>query len=624
MAGILKKNIKTLKKYYPYVQVMLGEIQQEYRDEVLTDVMGKPCFSKNNNTYPLCSRYPENEAELLTRGIDWDKDNLIIVFGIGNIKLLEAMMEKRTEDTRIAVFEPNINAFQYVIHNYDITQFVETEKIVFFTGEIEIFEKYLISVFNSWTNLVLNMVAVSLPNYHLYKEYRIRCMECITKNFQRIFANMGNSLEDTLIGIDNQYVNADYCMESNSLREIQGKYKGYPAIIVSSGPSLDKNIGLLKEAEGKALIITCDASYKACQAHGVRPDMIASIERGIATYQFYYEKQTFPDDLVLIGPSVLRPEIFQKVHGKKIILAKSAIGVEGWWKRQFDSVEISDSGHSCATVAFWAAYIAGCSPIILIGQDLAYTDDKIHGSMAHTEYEGENKKKESSEIVWTKDIYGNPISTSKTYNTFRYYFEEKIISRGISVVDATEGGALIAGSKVMPLKEAIDTYCNKTVPFKLTSLLSDKEITIEERIKKYRQIKKASEEYIKKLEEIQKKVLEFREGIIGYKDYNFNSATQEELTETVEVMANNNQVLNYLYSEHKDMLTYYMQNIKQTVINVKNLGNKLNGENVRRNWELQVNLLEMIHIASSAVIMEFAKIVDFMAQKEEDAACMIN
>lgn len=624
MAGILRNNIKAFNKLYPYVEHMIEEAEKDSCREGCCCTNGIVYFEEEGKKYRVTSEYPLKETEILLRNINFKRDNLIIVFGMGNVAFLEKLIEKSSDDTRIAVFEPNIGIFKYIIKNNSLLGLINSKKIVFFTGPLQLAEKSMAYVFDAWINLVLNIEVISIPNYYVYSKYRSDCIERIFRTFRQQLANMGNSLEDTMIGIDNQYVNIDNCIAANSINEIKGKYKGYPAIIVSSGPSLDKNIDKLKNAYGKALIIACDASYRSCMANGVRPDMIASIERGIATYQFYYEKYDFPKEMVLIGPSVLRPEIFEKIPGKKIIMAKSGVGIEGWWMDRFDTIEFTDMGHSCATVAFSVAQAAGCSPIILMGQDLAYTDDKIHGDMAHTEYEGENKIAESDESLWTKDIYGESIRTTTVYNTFRYYFESKISENGVRVVDATEGGAYISGSEIMTLEEAIGQFCIREIPFKLNDLLEDRVIDTEYRLKKYCEIEEAVKAYIEELLDVQAMARKFHKKIIHLRDYDFNNVSEEELIEILEKMSENNQMLPYLYNEHKNLLTYYMQNIRQTIINVKNLGNKITGENVYRNWVLQVNLIEMIDLASSVVINEFTKIDKFIKNKieEEEKKCL--
>lgn len=617
MAGILKNNIKAFDKLYPYVNTMLETAGKNEDKKKCLDKNGKIYFEFEEENYRICSSNPLGEAELLMHNIDFDRDNLIIIFGVGNVEFLEEMVEKSSEGTRIAVFEPNDEVFRYIMKKHDLCNIINSHKLVFFVGEPEDTERYIQFFFESWINLILNMQVISLPNYYLYGDFKKKCIDVVSKIFLRQFANMGNSLEDTMIGIDNQYVNVDNCMLSNSINELQDKFEGYPAIIVSSGPSLDKNIDKLKAAEGKALIISCDASYRTLCAYDIKPHMIASLERGIETYQYYYENQEFPEDLILVGPSVLRPEIFASIPGKKIIMAKSGIGVEGWWKNQFDSIEFRDLGHSCATAAFAAAQAAGCSPIILIGQDLAYTDDKIHGDMAHTKYEGDNKRIATEREFWTKDIYGNPIQTSDVYNTFRYFFENKIVLEGVKIVDATEGGALIKGSDLMTLEDAIKQYCTRDLPYNATDLLEDRNIDSEYKLKKYLQIIDSIDDYINELKEVQKKTQEYHKGIIHYKDYDFDTASEEDLIEVLEILTENNQIIPYLYGEHKNLLNYYMQNIRQTIINVKNLGNKITGKNVHRNWVLQINLIEMIDLASSVVINEFMKIQEFMREKAE-------
>lgn len=53
-----------------------------------------------------------------------------------------------------------------------------------------------------------------------------------------------------------------------------------PAIIVSAGPSLDKNIRMLKRAKGHAFLIGVDSALKALLREEIRPDIAISIDPG--------------------------------------------------------------------------------------------------------------------------------------------------------------------------------------------------------------------------------------------------------------------------------------------------------------------------------------------------------
>ncbi|WP_373845633.1 6-hydroxymethylpterin diphosphokinase MptE-like protein, partial [Clostridium sp.] len=98
--------------------------------------------------------------------------------------------------------------------------------------------------------------------------------EKIMDTIQHAFFMLGNDMEDTIIGIENNFTNMKKLIESPSIECVKDKYKDIPAIIVSAGPSLDKNISELKRAEGKALIIATDAVLTTLKNHGIVPDAV--------------------------------------------------------------------------------------------------------------------------------------------------------------------------------------------------------------------------------------------------------------------------------------------------------------------------------------------------------------
>jgi hypothetical protein len=57
----------------------------------------------------------------------------------------------------------------------------------------------------------------------------------------------------------------------------------------------------------------------------------------------------------------------------------------------------------------------------------------------------------------TKDIYGNIVQTGKNLDIYREWIERRIKEvQGVEFIDATEGGALILGTKIMSLKDTIE------------------------------------------------------------------------------------------------------------------------------------------------------------------------
>ena len=281
---ILEKNLNSILKYNPYVSGVLQEIDFEdiegiYEEKSNSGLEGV-YFSRNDRRYLLHSRYnPCAEAERLIESLDFNRDSLIIVFGLGLGYHLFELKDKISEDTRVIIIEQNIDVLKYALTHVDLSEIFDIPKfLLVFGNEKQIDELIIYQTGTNIYNLAQNPQIIMLPNYHVYDKENHRVAKEIVKVFTSKLIAYGNDLEDMFFGFRNNYLNIDAILESNSINEIKDKYRGYPAIIVSAGPSLEKNIHHLKSAYGKALIISCDASMRACEKEEVKPDAVASIE----------------------------------------------------------------------------------------------------------------------------------------------------------------------------------------------------------------------------------------------------------------------------------------------------------------------------------------------------------
>lgn len=621
MANVYKKNLDALKRINPFYKDCNTILEYiDLSEEYIKLEDGILLFRKGKDFYQAHSSHPEEEAERLINKLnDYEyKDNLVVLFGISNIVLLKKLWKQTSDGTRIAIFEPNAYVLKYILKTVNLTDFFDSGKFALIYGDERIMSNQINFYFSQkWENLVQNFNVLSLPNYYLYQEYRLEYIKKVADKIDSYLKAFGTSLEDMLDGFSNHYQNVDTCCICNGLDEIRGKYKGKPAILVSAGPSLDKNIKDLKDAEGKALILSCDACYNTCLENGVHPEGIATMERYRPTYEYFYEGRHFAKDLVLIGPTLLWPEIFENFEGKKLLMAKSGEGVEGWWSSHFPQIDFLSMGHSCATAAFALAIEAGCNPIILIGSDLAFTDEKRHSESAHRNFKSTNDATNSKSDLWVESIDGGKVRTTFVFNLFRAFYEQCAYLRTDRVmINATEGGALIHGMKNMTLKEAIQTYCKEQIGFKLSDLLEERIITNEEKIKKYDELIESARDSIERLKLVQDRAVNHYNILKEYKDFNYEHATEEELRDIVLNMQAANDIVTYIITEQKDLVSYYQQIIKQTIIYVKKIGNRLTSENVKRNWELQANLMYMIDVATVATSKRFSEMIEFMERKK--------
>lgn len=618
MANHFKANATSLRK------TLIGPAILNYLETVPEDrtkvkkIENKEYFEEGGQYYLLHSTREKEEADYLTKEIEKNRDYLMIVYGMGNLELLEKIIEVTSENTKILIIEENIHIFRYCMYCKRLENVFKNKKVCFTVGEQQCFDVMVrICVQSEWSNLVHNTKVITTPAYQVYRAEMNRKIKQFNKEITTSVHILGNSTEDQMNGVTNNYLNVDACIKTNSIKDIEGKYKGVPGIVVASGPSLDKNIHLLKEAQGKAVIVTCDASYQQCKKYGVKPDAIASIERDPETYDYFYKDKTFDEDLVFVGPGLVWPDILKEFPGKTILMAKTEDGADGWWKKHFDNLEFVVMGMSCANVAHAVLEKAGCNPIILIGQDLAYTDDKQHSEDAHAVFEDENKIADEGEYLYTEDIYGNQVKTCTIFNLFREYFERRAEDGKSVLVDATEGGAKIKGSEIMTFREAIDTYCTGSKEKDMHEYLPDIPWDDEKVIQKYEEIIKSAQEFIDVIKDLEGNMQAHVRKIKKYDGFDFEHASREQLVECVLTMQEGNNLITYVTEQHRDLSTFYGHIYKSAIMQVKKLGNDLTPETVLENWKIQVKLIYLMQIVCQTVKDKYQEMIEFLEEKKK-------
>lgn len=231
--------------------------------------------------------------------------------------------------------------------------------------------------------------------------------------------------------------------------------KDVPAIIVASGPSLSKNMHLLKEAKGKSVIISADSAVSALLANNIVPDLYISVDP-------HKEAKSFEDERVKEIPAIVEltsaKSAIKEGQTHFFVFNNGNAYLEEFINQENVDMHIIGVGGSVANTCFDAAIVMGFKTVIFIGLDLAYTGNKTH--VENTARYGMAIDETTAE--YTIDIYGNQVKSSGEFAIYRALIEDGIFENPqMTVVDATEGGALIKGTKVMSFADAVNEYCNK-------------------------------------------------------------------------------------------------------------------------------------------------------------------
>lgn len=461
----------------------------------VTDVDGKTVLiaTKGDETYQLDSLYNSDPMlDLWFRGLrdEWDLDSKLYMYGLGNGMYVRKFLKSARPDCCVVVHEPSAKIFSVVLHNFDLSDILTDVRVrfVFWPLYLGRTVKSVYEDIMSYTD-VYTYVGSNYLNYAtLFPDDCAAFVEGLIRT--RDFAGANQIVHDRFGGDYNRntFNNLKLLRESMDFGKlVEGMPEGIPAIIVAAGPSLDKNIKEIARAKGKCLIISTDTALKPLSLAGIVPDLSAIMD-GKKDERYLSEEDSRRVPLVCTPRS---GNEFLHLHtGVKYFTDDFCDHIKAFTdslEKQFIKIP---TGGSVANVCFAIAQMFGCKKIILVGQDLAYTGDKTHSAVT---VRGAKKTEvdELENVVMDVDINGDPIRSSAEFKLYKEWFEQQAAAHPeLDIIDATEGGIRINGTKLMSLHDAIDSISDCSFDF--DSAVSNVSLFSEEEKKKY-------DDYIKKV-----------------------------------------------------------------------------------------------------------------------------
>lgn len=466
---IFEKNMEVLKEKYIDLYNKILTYKSENENVIIDEsIQGEPIIAVNNNNhfYYLNSRY--NDEEYTQKWISQFNEikfkQIFVIYGVSNFSCIKALSEKIDKSNIIMVYEPNLEIFIKAISIKDITEIISNDNILISArgGNDQLFEEFLLFILN-YSN-INNFKCLCMLNYEkLYGDIWNEMLEAIKNRYRSVIAGKKFKIECSDELIENYLSGCEDAIEQSSLNILGEEFRkkdnigDMPVVIVSAGPSLNKNVKDLKELEDKVFIIAVDTALKTLLNNDIVPDLAVTIDphKDLILFAHKYFK-----DIPIITYGGGNKGLKYMHSGKRFYFDFPYAYMSYMYEKiKKEKMQATETGGSVANNAFSVAMILGFKKIILIGQDLSYPDKKGHVMEA---YEGaeENIDEFSKQYFEVEDVYGNMVLTESSMDVYRRWFETEIVRYPLlEVIDATEGGAKIKGTEIMTLKEAIQREC---------------------------------------------------------------------------------------------------------------------------------------------------------------------
>ncbi len=473
---IYERNMKALKERYEGLAYIIEnkkykddrEDQIEESFEYAKDGTKVISIEKNKRKLYLNGRYAPKkfiQQEIEKLG-DINYMAPIFIVGLGNALFIKELLKKTEKTVNIAVYEPSLSLFLKVLEEIDITELFENRPIGFIIDGLN--EEEAESIINSY--IVFNNISFLKeyiqPNYEeLYSKKIVDFLSKVERKVRFVMTLENTIILFSSITVKNILNNIKYLCDNYQARQLMDVLSNdIPAILVSAGPSLNKNIMELKKAKNKAFIVAADTAVKPLLKAGIEPDLMVMVDGEKPKMLFEIEGAQNIPLLMSISSSC---EVADYHKGKKFFFSEGQPYVNGIFDAIGKIFYGLDIGGSVATTALSLLVHLEYSTIILVGQDLALTGNKTH---ADGTFKDVMETIDTSKAKKVDGYYGDKVPTRgdlKIYlDWFNGYIKRAKDRYQVNVIDATEGGAKIDNTERLPLKECIEKYCIKEVNIK--------------------------------------------------------------------------------------------------------------------------------------------------------------
>ncbi|EAL6364847.1 DUF115 domain-containing protein [Campylobacter jejuni] len=402
---------------------------------------------------------------------------VLYFYGFGNGILFKALLQNKNHQ-HIVVFEKDIEIIWVIFHILDFSSELQSARLMILNTNKPEIQDYneLCSSKPFFQFSRIYFLELMSHYYERFHEDVLELNKKLAENFKNSIVSHGNDPLDALQGIEQFVYNLPQMITHPSYKELLSKRKGISdtAIIVSTGPSLTKQLPLLKKYANKATIFCADSSYPILAKHGIKPDYVCMLERTEITAEFFnHDFGEFDKDIVFVCAGVVHPKAIEYLKGRnrKYLITPRYLYFPIYIKLKY--FDFLYNTPSVAHMSYFLSVLLNHKNIIFIGQDLAYAEN---GNSHPDDYQNSaNYENQMYEHILTEAYGGKKeIKTHEVWIFFKQILEAMIIKYHITTYNCTEGGARIEGTIEKPFLWACENLLDKDLnkPFEKLEPLS--------------------------------------------------------------------------------------------------------------------------------------------------------
>ncbi|WP_087721614.1 motility associated factor glycosyltransferase family protein [Campylobacter coli] len=627
---LFNKNIEALSN------ILLKESLKEIKSSKFELILGKDnldinlkdtSIKNNGGGYNENLLYQDPIKELQTMLNTYNDKYLLYpvlyFYGFGNGILFKALLQNKNHQ-HIVVFEKDIEIIWLMFHILDFSHELQNSRLMVLQTsslDIEFFSNFCSSKpFFQFSRIYF--LELMSHYYERFHEDILGLNKKLAENFKNSIVSYGNDPLDALQGIEQFVYNLPQMITHPSYKELLSKRKGISdtAIIVSTGPSLTKQLPLLKKYASKATIFCADSSYPILAKHGIKPDYVCMLERDeIVAECFNNDFKDFDKDIIFLVASLVHKKTISYLEKNKRKYMLIIKGQPFARYLELDDYGYINAGMSVSHMAYELAENLGHKNIILIGQDLAYAKDGqthsqgfIHANLHNGDYERDLDR-------FSTTAYGGngKVQSSEIWTLFRQIFENFIAFSKSKTYNCTEGGARIESAIEKPFKELCEDLLEnkKDKKFKKLQVLNTKE-QVKLGLKIYQKIKKnmnLSLNFKKECKKVQKQIHNLTHGK--------NKLSLEQINQNIDKIKEKLSNKKYLFLQEILGPTLHHEQSILTPLYLKDIKDESDKQNKLFAWiyaheSLMENIIELLEAQDKRLKIAILPLQDFLEKKK--------
>ncbi|HIH2180980.1 TPA: 6-hydroxymethylpterin diphosphokinase MptE-like protein [Campylobacter coli] len=479
---ILEKNI----------QALLSGVNEPLGNKLLNFIQNKTCsrfnIDENLNIYDKTHNVfmyenLEEEINFFYQSIleKTHRYPFICIYGIGNALLIKILAKHYKH---LFVFESEIELFILALSTIDLSEELKVYKIVLFDCVAKDLEIQIAMIFDQQSILeYLSLYEMFISSHYYLKYYETSILslnELCIKSASVAIRNADITCFLPLLTHGQFLQNIPSMLESIPFQRIlsQRKNKFENAIVVSAGPSLAKQLPLLKAYQDKAVIFCADGALSMLEKKGIVPDYVTNLDFTDLAMKFFQNKENLKQSIIALECAT-HPNIVRSLNAENcmIVLRNKAL----YQRFNLNDFGYIDTGTHVSHFSYTLALALGFKNIIMIGQDLAFDEEGNSHSKGFDFGEKFSGEENIDKLKVTAYAGKGEVLTHITWNDYRIKLEYLFAcnDQKAKFYNATEGGARINFTEELSFKECCEKLLTKEkpqfeLPKSLTKNRSDK------------------------------------------------------------------------------------------------------------------------------------------------------